>query len=92
MPLAISAACLPRQIGAPVVARGRAHQHAHRHLVCCGRPQWVWMSREVSPEVASTGHFRTFIRGSMIVAYPRLKLLFICNQEAFRRDSCTGTC
>jgi hypothetical protein len=54
MPLATSAACLPRQIGAPVVARGRAHQHAHRHLVCCGRPQWVWMSREVSPEVPDT--------------------------------------
>jgi hypothetical protein len=40
-----SLACQRRQIGAPVVARGRAHQDSHRHLACRGRLQWVWMSR-----------------------------------------------
>ena len=46
--------CRRRQIGAPVLARGRAHQHLHRHFAWLAAAQWLWMSREMGPEVLRT--------------------------------------
>jgi hypothetical protein len=52
-----SRACRRRQIGAPVVARGRAHQHDHGHLASLRpRPAVAVDEREVGPVVGTSVH------------------------------------